>query len=147
MSSLIPKIMPDERPGPLSCTLSPYIRKSVVYSFSDFLIAFFFHIIFVVSITFFFQFNSVQSLSHVQLFANPWTAVHQASLSITTPGVYPNSCPLSWWCHPNILSSVIPFSFHRQSFPASGFFPMSPVSSSHQVVKALEFQLQHQSFQ
>ena len=39
--SLIPKIMPDERPGPLSRTLSPYIRKSIVYSFSDFLIAFF----------------------------------------------------------------------------------------------------------
>ena len=42
-----------------------------------------------------------------------------------TPTVYPNSCPLSWWCHPTISSSVIPFSSHLQSFPASGSFPMS----------------------
>ena len=41
------------------------------------------------------------------------------------PGVYPNSCPLSQWCHPTISSSVIPFSSHLQSFPASGSFPMS----------------------
>ena len=39
-----------------------------------------------------------------------------------TPGVYPNSCPLSLWCHPTISSSVIPFSSCLQSFPASGFF-------------------------
>ena len=42
-----------------------------------------------------------------------------------TPGVYSNSCPLSWWCHPTISSSVIPFSSHLQSLPASGSFPMS----------------------
>ena len=42
-----------------------------------------------------------------------------------TPGVYSNSCPLSWWCHPTISSSVVPFSSHLQSFPASGSFPMS----------------------
>ena len=36
-----------------------------------------------------------------------------------------NSCPLSQWCHPMISSSVNPFSFCLQSFPASGFFPMS----------------------
>ena len=41
------------------------------------------------------------------------------------PGVYPNSCPLSWWCHPTISTSVIPFSSCLQSFPASGSFPMS----------------------
>ena len=40
-----------------------------------------------------------------------------------TPGVYLNSCPLSWWCHPTISSSVIPFSC-PQSFPASGSFQM-----------------------
>ena len=39
-----------------------------------------------------------------------------------TPGVYANSCPLSWWCHPTTSSSVIPFSSCFQSFPASGFF-------------------------
>ena len=38
--------------------------------------------------------------------------------------VQPNPCPLSWWCHPTISSSVIPFSSCLQSFPASGFFPM-----------------------
>ena len=39
-----------------------------------------------------------------------------------TPGVYPNSCPLSWWCNPTISSSVVPFSFGLQSFQASGVF-------------------------
>ena len=39
-----------------------------------------------------------------------------------TPRVYSNSCPLSWWCHPTISSSAIPFSFHLQSSPASGSF-------------------------
>ena len=42
-----------------------------------------------------------------------------------TPRVHPNPCPLSRWCHPTISSSVIPFSFHPQSFSASGSFPMS----------------------
>ena len=42
-----------------------------------------------------------------------------------TPGVYSNSCPLSRWCHPTILSSVIPFSSCLQSFPASGSFQRS----------------------
>ena len=42
-----------------------------------------------------------------------------------TPRAYSNSCPLSQWCHPTISSSVIPFSFCLQSFPASGSFPMS----------------------
>ena len=39
-----------------------------------------------------------------------------------TPGVHPNQCPLSQWCHPTISSSVVPFSFCPQSFPASGSF-------------------------
>ena len=47
-----------------------------------------------------------------------------------TPRVYPNSCPLSWWCHPTISSSVIPFSSYLQSFPASGSFPMSQFFAS-----------------
>jgi len=44
-----------------------------------------------------------------------------------TPRAYSNSCPLHWWCHPTISSSVVPFSSHLQSFPASGSFPMSQV--------------------
>ena len=46
------------------------------------------------------------------------------------PGVYSNSCPLSRWCHPNISSSVIPFSSCLQSFPASGSFLMSQLFAS-----------------
>ena len=46
-----------------------------------------------------------------------------------TPGVYPNSCPLSQWCHPAISSSVIPFSC-PQSFPALGSFQMSQLFTS-----------------
>ena len=42
-----------------------------------------------------------------------------------TPGVYANPCPLSWWCHPAISSSAIPFSSCPQSLQASGSFPMS----------------------
>ena len=40
------------------------------------------------------------------------------------PRVYPNSCPLRWWCHPTISSSVVPFSSCLQYFPASGSFPV-----------------------
>ena len=47
-----------------------------------------------------------------------------------TPRVYSNSCPLSRWCHPTISSSVIPFSSHLQSFPASGSFQMSQFYTS-----------------
>ena len=47
-----------------------------------------------------------------------------------TPGVYPNPCPLSWWCHPTISFSVIPFSSCPQSFPASGSFQMSQLFAS-----------------
>ena len=47
-----------------------------------------------------------------------------------TPEVYSNSCPLSRWCHPAISSSVIPFSSHFQSFPASGSFQMSKFFAS-----------------
>ena len=42
-----------------------------------------------------------------------------------TPGVYSNSCPLSWWCHPTTSSSVVPFSSCPQSFPASESYQMS----------------------
>ena len=46
------------------------------------------------------------------------------------PGVYSNSCPLSQWCHPTILSSVVPFSSCLQSFPASGSFPVNQFFAS-----------------
>ena len=50
-----------------------------------------------------------------------------------TPGVHPNPCPLSQWCHPTISSSVIPFSSCPQSFPASGSFTMSQLFASGSV--------------
>ena len=47
-----------------------------------------------------------------------------------TLGVYSNPCPLSWWCHPTISSSVVPFSSYLQSFPASRSFQMSQFFTS-----------------
>ena len=69
--------------------------------------------------------SSVHSLSHVRLFATPWAAACQASLSITNSRSPHNPCPLSQWCHPTISSSVIPFSSCPQSFTASGSVQMS----------------------
>ena len=91
------------------------------------------------------QFSSVQSLSCVWLFATPW--LQHARLSHPSPisRAYSNSCPLCWWCHPTISSSVIPFSSTFNLSQHQGLFKW--VSSSHQVANVLEFQLQHQSFQ
>ena len=90
-------------------------------------------------------FSSVQSLSCVWLFETPWTVAYQASLSITNSQSLLNSCPLS---RDDIQPS------HPLSSPSSPTFNLSQnpglfkwVSSSHQVAKGLEFQLQHQSFQ
>ena len=47
-----------------------------------------------------------------------------------TPRACSNSCPLSWWCHPAISSSVVPFSSCPQSLPASGSFPKSQLFAS-----------------
>ena len=75
--------------------------------------------------------DSVQfSRSVISDSATPWTTAHQASLSIPTPGVHPNPCPLCRWCHPTISSSVVPFSFCPQSFPASGSFQMCQLCAS-----------------
>ena len=68
------------------------------------------------------QFVVVWLPSHVWFFAAPWTAACRASSS---PRICSDSCPLSRWCHPTISSSVVPFSFCLQSFPAPGSFPMS----------------------
>ena len=69
--------------------------------------------------------SSVQSLSRVQLFATPWIAARQASLSITNSWSSLRLMSTSQWCHPAILSSVIPFCSCPQSLPASESFPMS----------------------
>ena len=60
-------------------------------------------------------------------------------------GVYSNSHPLSRWCHPTISSSVVPSPPTFYLSQHQGLFKW--ISSSHQVAKVLEFQLQHQSFQ
>ena len=76
------------------------------------------------------HFSSVQSLSCVDSLW-PHEPHHARTPSPSpTPGVHPNPCPLNWWCHPTILSSVIPFSSCPQSFPASGSFQMSQLFTS-----------------
>ena len=85
----------------------------------------------------------VQLLIHAQLFATPWTAARQVSCPSPSPRVCSNSCPLSWWWHPSISSSVIPSSPTFSLSQHQDLFQW--VSSSHQVAKVLE--LQHQSFQ
>ena len=76
------------------------------------------------------KFSSVQSLSYVQLFATPWTATHQASLSITNSRSLLKLMLIKSWCHPTISSSVISSFFRLQSFPAPWSFPMSQFFAS-----------------
>ena len=66
--------------------------------------------------------SSVQSLSHVQLFATHGLQHARLPCPSPTPGACSNSCPSSRGCHPAISSSVIPFSSCLQSFPASGSY-------------------------
>ena len=89
--------------------------------------------------------SSVQSFSHVWLFATPWTAARHASLSITNSQSSPKLMYIELvmpsnhliLCHPLLLLLPIP--------PCISLFQW--VNSSHQVARVLEFQLQHQSFQ
>ena len=71
------------------------------------------------------QFNSVQSLSYVLLFATPWTTAHQASLSITNSQSPLKLISIESVMPSAISSSVVPFSYCLQSFPASGSFQIS----------------------
>ena len=63
--------------------------------------------------------------SRVRLFAPHESQQARLLYPSPTPRVHSNSCPSSWWCHPTISSSVIPFSYCPQSLPASESFPMS----------------------
>ena len=76
------------------------------------------------------QFSSDQSLSRARLSVTPWTAARQPRCPSPTPGACSSSCSLSWWCHPTISSSVVPFSTCLQSFPASGSFPVTQFFAS-----------------
>ena len=75
-------------------------------------------------------FSSVQSLSHVWLFVTHGLQHARLPCPSPTPGVCSNLYPSSWWCHPTISSSVIPFSSCPQSFPASRSFQMSQFFTS-----------------
>ena len=91
--------------------------------------------------------NTFLSLWVAALFSYPWELLFSRSVVSNslwphglqnprlpcpspTPGACLNSCPLCWWCHPTISSSVIPFSSCLQSFPASGSFAMSQFFAS-----------------
>ena len=80
----------------------------------------------------YFSYSSVQfSRSVLSDSLRPHGSQHtRPSCPSPTPRVYPNSCPSSRWCRSTISSSVIPFSSHLQSFPASGSFQMSQVFAS-----------------
>ena len=71
-----------------------------------------------------------QLLSYVGHFATPWLQHARFPCHSLSPKVCSSSCPLSWWCHPTISSSVIPFSACSQSSPASGSFPVSQFFTS-----------------
>ena len=77
-------------------------------------------------------FSSVQfSLSVMSNSLRPHELQHaRPPCPSPTPGVYPNPCPLSLWCHPTISSFVAPFSSHLQSFPESVSFQMSQLFPS-----------------
>ena len=79
-----------------------------------------------------YQFSSVQfSLSVVSVSLQPHGLQHaRLPCPSPTPGAYLNSCPSSQWCHTTISSSVVPFSSHLQSSPASGSFPISQFFTS-----------------
>ena len=85
----------------------------------------------------------VQSLSHIWLFATPWSVACQASLSFTISWILHKLMSIESWCHPTVSSSVIPFSLAFNLSQHQGLFQW--VSSSPQVAKELE--LQHQSCQ
>ena len=78
-------------------------------------------------IGFYLIFSSVQfSRSVVSDSLRPHKSQHaRPPCPSPTPGVHPESCPSSQWCHPAISSSVVPFSSCPQSLPASESFPMS----------------------
>ena len=88
-----------------------------------------------------FQFSFSRSVMSISLW--PHGPQHTRPLCLSpTPGVYSNSCPLSWWCHPIISSSVIPFSSCLQSFLASGSFQMTQLFTSGDLTLWLSYTLQ-----
>ena len=89
--------------------------------------------------------SSVQSLSCVRLFLTPWNEVRQASLSITNSQILLKLMSIELVMPSNDLILYCPLLPTLNYSQHQGLFKW--VSSSHQVAKVLEFQLQHQSFQ
>ena len=113
-----------------------FMSYSAVFFFYIFLVSVIFWRTFFISFLFF---NTiVQPLSHVH---SLWPCELQyARLPCpSSPWVCSNSRPLSQWCHPTISSSATPISSCPQSFPASGYFPMSHLFTS--VASILEFSI------
>ena len=90
--------------------------------------------------------SSAQSLSRVRLFATPWIAAHQASVSITSSQSSPKLMCIESVMPSNHLILCRPLLLQRPIPPSIRVFSQW-VSSSHEVAKVLEFQPQHQSFQ
>ena len=72
----------------------------------------------------------VQSPSHVQLFVTPWSAARQTSLSLAISEILPKFMSIASVMPSSHLTLWCPISFCRQSFPASGTFPVSPLFES-----------------
>ena len=101
-------------PGISNPSTSPLFPLCLVYSWASYLTS---------TNVFSNELSSGQSLSHGLQHSRP-------PCPSPTPGACSNSCPSSWWCHPTISSSVVPFFSSLQSFPASGSFPRSQFFTS-----------------
>ena len=87
------------------------------------------------------RFVIVRSLKSCLTLWPRWLQLTRLPCPSLFPGVCSYSCPLSWWCHPTISSSAIPFSSCLQSFPASGSFQMSCFTDTikcHQKTKKIK---------
>ena len=90
--------------------------------------------------------SSVQLFSHAQLFATPWTAAHQTSLSITNSRSLLKFMSFEWVMPANHLILCHPLLLHPSIFPSIRVFSNEPALVA-EVAKLFELQLQHQSFQ
>ena len=118
-----------------------FLISSVIWLFRSVLFSIHMFVFLVV----FFLFSSVQSLSRVRLFATPWIAAHQASLSITNSRSSLKPTSIESVMHLAISPFVVPFPPAPNPSQHQSLFQW--VNSSHEVAKVLELQLQHHSFQ
>ena len=102
--------------------------QKVGHNWAEFIYTFTNHVPFFVKPVGFSNINYSVQFSHSVMSNSLWPHEPQHArppCPSPTPRVYKNSCPSSWWCHPAISSSVVPFSSCPQFFLASGSFPMS----------------------